>query len=235
MRTTISLNERLAKQVRREAEARGISMSAFIASILDDALKRREPSEQPPFNLVTVSGVKPVGGLTSTSQGLSTRTRTSHASGARIADHNAASRCERSDLCARRGLDSRARRVCGLGDPTSDRARAVRASVLVLSGFVRVATNPRVFEPPSTLDQAFAFISALTGRPNARIVGPGPDHLDIFETICRQSGAAGKLAADAQHAAVAVEHSCTFVTTNSDFSRFPGLRWQHPLSPDCPV
>ncbi|MXW63126.1 MAG: ribbon-helix-helix protein, CopG family [Acidimicrobiaceae bacterium] len=63
MRTTISLNERLAKQVRREAEARGISMSAFIASILDDALKRREPSEQPPFNLVTVSGVKPVGGV----------------------------------------------------------------------------------------------------------------------------------------------------------------------------
>ncbi|MDE0699172.1 MAG: type II toxin-antitoxin system VapC family toxin [Acidimicrobiaceae bacterium] len=108
-------------------------------------------------------------------------------------------------------------------------------SVLVLSGFVRVATNPRVFEPPSTLDQSFDFISALAERLNARIVGPGPDHLDIFETMCRQSGAAGKLAADAQHAAVAVEHGCTFVTTDSDFSRFPGLRWQHPLSPDCPV
>lgn len=57
-RTTISLDDRLAKQVRREAEARGISMSAFIARTLDDALKRREPSEPPPFRLVTVSGVR---------------------------------------------------------------------------------------------------------------------------------------------------------------------------------
>ena len=56
-RTSISLDDRLAKQVRREAEARGISMSAFISRTLDDALKRREPSEPPPFRLVTVSGV----------------------------------------------------------------------------------------------------------------------------------------------------------------------------------
>lgn len=63
MRTTISLNERLAKQVRREADARGISMSAFIASILDDALKRREPAEQPPFHLVTVRGVRTASGI----------------------------------------------------------------------------------------------------------------------------------------------------------------------------
>lgn len=58
MRTTISLDDRLAKQVRREAEARGLSVSAFIARTLDDALKRREPTEAPPFHLVTVSGVQ---------------------------------------------------------------------------------------------------------------------------------------------------------------------------------
>lgn len=104
-------------------------------------------------------------------------------------------------------------------------------SVLVLSGFVRVVTNPRVFSPSSTLDQSFAFVKSLVERPTARIVGPGPDHLDIFERLCRESGAAGKLVADAQHAAVAVEHGCTLVSTDADFSRFPGLRWQHPLRP----
>ncbi|MYH96636.1 MAG: type II toxin-antitoxin system VapC family toxin [Acidimicrobiia bacterium] len=104
-------------------------------------------------------------------------------------------------------------------------------SVLVLSGFVRVVTNPRVFQPPSSLDQAFAFVATLVERPTARIVGPGPDHLEIFERMCRESGGAGKLVADAQHAAVAVEHGCTMVSTDSDFSRFPGLRWQHPLRP----
>ncbi|MCZ0940658.1 MAG: ribbon-helix-helix domain-containing protein [Caldilineaceae bacterium] len=58
MRTTISLDDRLAKQVRRAAEARGISVSAFIARTLDDALKRRERAEPPPFRLVTVRGVQ---------------------------------------------------------------------------------------------------------------------------------------------------------------------------------
>ena len=46
-------------------------------------------------------------------------------------------------------------------------------SVLVLSDFLRVVTNPRVFDPPSTLDQSFAFLSSLLERPTARIVGPG--------------------------------------------------------------
>lgn len=104
-------------------------------------------------------------------------------------------------------------------------------SVLVLGGFVRVVTNPRIFDPPSGLDQSLAFVSSLAERPTARIVGPGPDHLDIFERLCREAGATGKLVADAQHAAVAVEHGCTMVSTDSDFSRFPGLRWRHPLLP----
>ena len=63
MRTTISLDDQLAKQVRRAAEARGISVSAFIAKTLDDALKRREPSESPPFRLVTVRGAHPRPGI----------------------------------------------------------------------------------------------------------------------------------------------------------------------------
>ena len=63
MRTTISLDDQLAKQVRRAAEARGISVSAFIASTLDDALKRRETTEPPPFQLVTVRGVHPRPGV----------------------------------------------------------------------------------------------------------------------------------------------------------------------------
>ena len=105
-------------------------------------------------------------------------------------------------------------------------------SVLVLSGFIRIVTNRRIFDPPSTLDQSFAFVSSLLERPTARIVGPGPDHLDILERLCRESRATGKLVADAQHAAVAIEHGCTMVSTDSDFSRFPSLRWQHPLRPD---
>ena len=107
-------------------------------------------------------------------------------------------------------------------------------SVLALAGFLRIVTNRRIFDPPSTLDQSLAFVNSLTERPTARIVGPGPDHLEIFEYLCRRSGATGKLIADAQHAAIALEHGCTLITTDADFSRFPGLRWQHPLRPAEP-
>ena len=63
MRTTISLDDRLARQVRREAAARGVSVSAFIAKTLDDSLKQRECAEAPPFRLVTVRGVRPRPGV----------------------------------------------------------------------------------------------------------------------------------------------------------------------------
>lgn len=57
MRTTISLDDRLAAQVRRRAAREGLSVSAFIAGILGDALKRRTTAPpSPPFQLVTVSG-----------------------------------------------------------------------------------------------------------------------------------------------------------------------------------
>ena len=59
MRTTISLDDQLARRVGREAAAQGLSVSAFIARTLDDALKRREPTPAPPFRLVTVRGSRP--------------------------------------------------------------------------------------------------------------------------------------------------------------------------------
>jgi len=98
-----------------------------------------------------------------------------------------------------------------------------------LSGLVRIVTNPKVFKQPSTPEQAFGFIRELRQRPNARLLNPGPAHWSIFEDLCEQSRATGKLVADAYHAALAIEHGCVWVTTDADFARFPGLRWEHPL------
>jgi toxin-antitoxin system PIN domain toxin len=116
-----------------------------------------------------------------------------------------------------------------VGDAARDGPFAL--SVLVLAGVVRIATNPRIFKPASTLDQVLAFTEELVRRPNARLIGPGPRHWILLTELCRQAGATSKLVADAAHAAVALEHACTLVTTDSDFGRFPGLRWRHPLSP----
>lgn len=56
MRTTISLDDRLGEAVKARARDKGMSVSSFIATILDDALKRPEPRDERPFRLVTVRG-----------------------------------------------------------------------------------------------------------------------------------------------------------------------------------
>lgn len=103
-------------------------------------------------------------------------------------------------------------------------------SVLSLAGVLRIVTNPRIFRQASTLDEAVAFIGQLVRRPTARLIGPGPRHWELVVELCRSSGASAKLVADAQHAAVAIEHGCVLMTTDADFARFPALRWQHPLA-----
>jgi hypothetical protein len=64
MRTTISLDENILNAVKRGAAEKGMSVSAYIASILDEAVKReREPQEDGPFRLITVGGGGPFDGI----------------------------------------------------------------------------------------------------------------------------------------------------------------------------
>lgn len=109
-------------------------------------------------------------------------------------------------------------------------AEAFGVSDLVLSGFVRVVTHPRVFSPPEPLDSALAFADALRRAPTAVSVAPGERHWDIFERLCREAGARGNLVPDAYLAAMAIESGSEWVTTDRDYSRFSGLRWSHPLA-----
>lgn len=103
-------------------------------------------------------------------------------------------------------------------------------SEVVLSGFVRVATHPRVFAPPAQVDPALAFADALRAQPNAVIVSAGQRHWDLFQRLCLVAGAKGNLVADAYLAALAIESGSEWITTDRDFSRFSELRWRHPLS-----
>ena len=101
---------------------------------------------------------------------------------------------------------------------------------VVLSGFVRVVTHGRVFKTPTPLDDAFALVSELRAQPTCIVVQPGLRHWDIFERLCRGTGARGNIVADAYLAALAIESGCEWVTTDRDYSRFPGLRWRDPFA-----
>jgi toxin-antitoxin system PIN domain toxin len=102
-------------------------------------------------------------------------------------------------------------------------------SEIILSSFVRVATNPKIYDPPTPLPYALEFCESLRKRPNAVRVTPGEHHWDIFTDLCSRTRAIGNLVADAYLAALAIESECEFVTLDRDFAKFPGLRWRHPF------
>lgn len=108
----------------------------------------------------------------------------------------------------------------------SDRAYGV--SELVLSGFLRVVTHPRVFAVPTDITMALLFVEQVRSRPNCVVLHPGTRHWPIFAQLCRSASVRGNLVPDAFLAALAIESGSRWVTTDRDFARFPGLSWIHP-------
>ena len=107
----------------------------------------------------------------------------------------------------------------------------VGLSDLVLSGFLRVVTHPRVFANPTPMERALEFAEALRSAPNRVRVEPGERHWEIFTRLCRDAGVRGNLVPDTWFAALAIESGSEWITTDRDYARFPGLRWCHPLEP----
>lgn len=112
---------------------------------------------------------------------------------------------------------------------TINAATAFGLSPLVAGGFVRIVTHPKFPNGPTPLPQALAVIDSMMTQPNAHWLFPGKRHWDLVAGLCRSSRASGKAVADAQHAAVAIEHACTWVSRDSNFQKFvaDGLRFEH--------
>lgn len=106
---------------------------------------------------------------------------------------------------------------------------AFGVSELVLSGFLRVVTHPKVFKTPSPLELALRFARSLRQHEHAIAIAPGDRHFGIFLELCARAKATGNLIPDAYLAAMAIESGCEWITTDKGFARFPGLRSRHPL------
>ena len=102
-------------------------------------------------------------------------------------------------------------------------------SPLALSGFIRVVTHLKVFSPPSTLDDALAFCDSITGLPQSLPVHPKESHWAVFTHLLRVCRGKGNLVPDVWFAALSIEHGCTWVTTDRDYSRFDGLKIEYPV------
>ncbi len=99
----------------------------------------------------------------------------------------------------------------------------------VLTAFVRIGTNPRVYERPLSVDEAVGRIQSWLEQPCVRMIHATSRHLDVFGHLLATGQATGNLVPDAHLAALAIEHGCVLCSTDGDFARFPGLQWKNPL------
>lgn len=98
-----------------------------------------------------------------------------------------------------------------------------------IHAFLRIATNPRAWKAPLTIEEARAIVDELLSLPNVVTLSPGERHWDILRELVADSQCRGPLVADAVLAALAIEHGAELYTNDRDFSRFHNLRVVNPL------
>jgi uncharacterized protein len=95
--------------------------------------------------------------------------------------------------------------------------------------FLRIGTNPRILENPFSIEEATAIVSEWLDHPTVSILEPGTRYWPILCRLLPAAQARGNLVMDAHLAALAIEHGATLYSTDRDFTRFEGLKWQNPL------
>jgi toxin-antitoxin system PIN domain toxin len=98
-----------------------------------------------------------------------------------------------------------------------------------LLAFLRISTNPRMYERPATIEEALAVVEGWLKLPTVWVPGPTERHGEILGGLLRHVRAQGNIIPDAHLAALAIEHGLELFSTDSDFARFEGLRWKNPL------
>ncbi len=99
-----------------------------------------------------------------------------------------------------------------------------------IGAFLRIATHPRVFARPLTADDAWSIMQQWLSAPTCWIPEATHRTARILGELITTLDLRGNLVTDAQMAALALEHGIGVVSVDSDFARFPGLRWINPLS-----
>jgi hypothetical protein len=99
-----------------------------------------------------------------------------------------------------------------------------------LLAFLRVATNPRAFRSPLTMEVAWQQVSTWLSAETVWTPEPTERHAGVLGELLALPGVYGNLVPDAHLAALAIEHGLTLCSTDGDFARFPGLTWLNPLT-----
>ena len=107
--------------------------------------------------------------------------------------------------------------------------RQVGLAPACLFGFLRLATNRRVFSHPLPVDEAVDRVESWLARANVVALAPGGTYLEIAFRLLRRLGTGANLTTDVQLAAHALELNGQVHSNDADFERFEGVRWTNPL------
>ncbi len=108
--------------------------------------------------------------------------------------------------------------------------RQVGIAPVCLFGFLRIATNRRVFTTPLGMDDAIARVARWLERPHVLLLVPASRHLDTAFRLLRKLGTGANLTTDVQIAAHAMDYGGEVFSNDTDFGRFEGVRWVNPLA-----
>jgi hypothetical protein len=96
--------------------------------------------------------------------------------------------------------------------------------------FLRLTTNPRVFERPESMLDAWQQAVSWLQAERVWIPQPTEHHQAILGELLAAAGVHANLVPDSHLAALAIEHGLILCSTDGDFARFAGLRWENPLA-----
>jgi uncharacterized protein len=99
-----------------------------------------------------------------------------------------------------------------------------------LLAFVRLTSNPRLFDRPVSPAVAWQQVEEWLGCECAWIPMPTPRHRAILGDLLRATGLRAEHVPDAHLATLALEHGLAIVSADTDFARFPGVRLENPFA-----
>lgn len=99
-----------------------------------------------------------------------------------------------------------------------------------LGAFLRICTHPRITARPLTAASAQEYVDAWLSAEPAWIPPATQSTAAVYARLARRHHVTGNLVPDLQLAALALEHGVPVVSADTDFARFPEVRWIDPTS-----
>ncbi len=98
-----------------------------------------------------------------------------------------------------------------------------------LLAFVRISSNPRFFEEPQTIQDAWRQVESWLDVESVWIPEPTERHRELLTGLLQQVGRDPNKVPDAHLAALAIEHGLSLHSSDRGFAGFSDLSWVNPL------